>query len=234
MRRPGVGSKGAPVPQQRLDLSKLFPRWMNHLPTVLAVVGPLAGVGVVAAVNYWFSPKYTDVGYRPEQPVPFSHRLHAGELGMDCRYCHNTVERAAVAAIPPTNTCLNCHRYVKPDSEKLALVRASGETGQSIPWVRVHQLPDYSYFSHDVHLSAGVGCASCHGRIDQMERVTLSQPLSMGWCLECHRNPEPHLRPPSEITNMAYEPRAAGYDPKADPARQRALQPPENCSGCHR
>jgi hypothetical protein len=207
---------------------------MNHLPTTVAVVVPLIGVGVVCGMSYWFTPYFTDVGYAPDQPVEYSHKLHAGQLGIDCRYCHNTIERAGYAAIPPTETCLNCHRYVKTESPKLELVRQSGETGEPIPWISIHQLPDYAYFAHSPHLAAGVGCATCHGRVDQMEVVALQTPLSMGWCLRCHRNPEPHLRPVSEITNMAYDPVAEGYDPAADPHRTRELYPPQNCAGCHR
>jgi len=215
-------------------VSTIFPRWTNHLPTAFAVAVPVLAVAVVASVTYWFSPHFTDVGYQPEQPVAYSHELHAGQLGIDCRYCHNTVEYAGHAAVPPTETCLNCHNYVKTESEALSMVRESGETGESIPWVKIHQLPDYAYFNHSVHVSAGVGRVSCHGRIDQMVEVAMYEPLSMGWCLECHRNPEPHLRPVSEVTNMAYDPVAAGYDPDEDPNRTRELAPPENCSGCHR
>ena len=223
-------------------MSAIFPRWMNQIPTAAAIAVPLVGVVVVAGTWYWMSPSYTDVGYQPEQPVAFSHRLHAGELGMDCRYCHNTVEAAAFAAVPSTSTCMNCHKIIGAESETLAQVRQSYETGEPIPWVKVHQLPDYAYFSHNVHLAAGVGCESCHGRIDQMEKVTLSQSLSMGWCLDCHRNPDPHLRPTSEITNMGYMASANG----AADSRQtnahgavhssggRELAPPQHCSGCHR
>ena len=211
----------------------IFPRWMNLLPTATAVIAPVAMAAVVAGAWYWLSPGYTDVGYQPRQPVEFSHKLHAGTLGMDCRYCHNTVEVAARAAIPPTATCMNCHKIVKAESEKLALVRESFETGAAIPWVRVHQLPDYAYFDHSVHLAASVGCESCHGRIDQMERVTLMQPLSMGWCLDCHRQPGPHLRPPREITHMGYVASTNGFDRTRSP-NGRLLAPPEHCSGCHR
>jgi hypothetical protein len=154
---------------------------------------------------------------------------------MDCRYCHNTVERAAHAAIPPTGTCMQCHqKLVLPESVKLAKVRISYATGKPMPWVKVHLLPDYAYFNHSVHIAAGVGCASCHGRIDQMKVVYQNEPLSMGWCLECHRNPEPNLRPRDEVTNMAYDPVAAGYDPNTDPERTRRVNPPLHCSGCHR
>lgn len=213
-------------------MSDVFPAWMNKIPTAAAVVTPLVAAGAISGAWYWGSPWYTDVGYQPTQPIPFSHRLHAGELGMDCRYCHNTVERAAGAAIPPNETCLNCHRVIHAESEKLEPLRESNSSGQPISWVKVHQLPDYSYFNHRIHVSVGVGCASCHGRIDRMEEVHMAKPLSMGWCLECHRNPEPNLRPPSEVTNMKFD--LASYDPAADDTRVRQLMPPENCSGCHR
>ncbi|MGM0577300.1 MAG: cytochrome c3 family protein [Myxococcota bacterium] len=215
-------------------MAAIFPRWTNKIPAAIGVGAPLVLVGVVGAVWYWFSPWYTDVGYRPEQPVPFSHALHAGDLGMDCRYCHNTVEVAAKAAIPPTATCMNCHTQVRAESPKLAPVRESWETGEPVPWVRVHQVPDYAYFDHSVHVAAGVGCSSCHGRIDQMKVVTLQKPLSMSWCLDCHRDPEPNLRPLDQVTDMEWDPATADYDPAQDPNRTRAVNPPEHCSGCHR
>lgn len=212
----------------------IFPRWTNNIPIAIGVLAPLVGAGLVFAVAYWFSPRYTDVGYRPEQPVPYSHKLHAGDMGIDCRYCHNTVERSAHAAIPPTATCMNCHEQVKTESLRLRKVRESYQTGEPIEWVRVHQLPDYAYFNHSAHLAAGVGCASCHGRVDKMVVVEMVQPLSMGWCLDCHRNPEPNLRPLDQVTNMNWDPAAEDYDPKRDPARTRQVNPPLHCSGCHR
>lgn len=213
-------------------MAVIFSRSWNKLPLILGVTLP--GVLAAAAFSlwYWGSPLYTDVGYQPIQPVPFSHKLHAGDMGLDCRYCHNTVEVAGKAAIPPTSTCMNCHSKVKLDSTKLEPVRQSARTGEPIPWVRVHQLPDYAYFDHSVHVAAGVGCASCHGRIDQMEIVRMDQPLSMSWCLDCHRNPTPHLRPREEVTNMGFDP--ASYDPGNDPERTRDPVPPTHCSGCHR
>lgn len=214
----------------------LFPRWTNHAPLVFGVGIPLLLTVVLGAVWYWFSPEYTDVGHRPGQPVAFSHKLHAGELGMDCRYCHNTVERAAHAAVPPTQTCMGCHdKLILPDSPKLAPVRMSYITGMPVPWLRVHMLPDYAFFDHSVHVAAGVGCASCHGRIDQMRVVRQEKSLSMGWCLQCHRGDyKDHLRPRDQVTNMAYDPHEASYDPDRDPQRKRKLAPPLHCSGCHR
>lgn len=192
----------------------VFPRWANYLLPLL-VLGTLgAGLYVPTLVYIGFSPKATAVGYAPPQPVEFSHALHAGQLGMDCRFCHTTVENAAFAAIPATQTCMNCHVNIAgstsrhPDDrirkDKLALVTESWETGKGIPWVKVHDLPDYAYFNHAAHITKGVGCVSCHGRIDQMEVVTQVQPLSMNWCLDCHREPEKHLRPKDQVTNMAW------------------------------
>ena len=225
-------------------MANIFPRWTNYIPHAIGVGAPLVLGGVVFTVWYWFSPYYTDVGYQPTQPVPYSHRLHAGELGMDCRYCHNTVEEASFSAIPPAKTCMNCHSQVKTQSPKLAPIRDSYETGKAVEWIKVHQLPDYAYFNHSVHVSAGVGCESCHGRIDTMEVVSLSQPLSMGWCLDCHRNPTPHLRPLDKVTEMGWLEKqeelrqnkpSDAYDPAKDPAREGMfVNPPEHCSGCHR
>ena len=224
----------------------LFPRWSNSLLPVAVVVGGIMPVYVLYLVSYAFSPKTLEVGYMPEQPVAFSHELHAGQLGMDCRYCHNTVERAGHAAIPPTQTCMNCHTHIRPESPKLVAVKASYESGLPIEWVRVHRLGDYAYFDHSAHVNRGVGCVTCHGRIDQMERVYRSKTLSMGWCLECHRDPEPNLRPVSEMTNMSWggtfgltdEERTALAGRLAE-QREHVLDlyhisPSENCSTCHR
>lgn len=215
-------------------MAVIFPRWTNFLPLGLAAGAPVAVVGAVLFAWYYFSPSYTDVGYQPPQPVPFSHALHAGDLGMDCRYCHFTAERAAVAAIPPTETCMNCHAQVRAESPALELVRQSQLTGESIAWRRVHLLPDYAFFDHSVHLAAGVGCTSCHGRVDQMDVVRQEEPLSMSWCLDCHRDPQPHLRPREHVTDMSWDGAAVGYDPALDPARSRDPSPPIHCSGCHR
>ncbi len=212
----------------------IFPRWTNNVPIIVGLIAPLAGASLIFAVWYWFSPLYTDVGYRPDQPVAYSHKLHAGELGIDCRYCHNTVEKTAHAAIPPAATCMNCHELVKTESPRLDLVRESLATGKAIPWVRVHQLPDYAYFNHSPHVAAGVGCASCHGRVDQMTVVEMKQPLSMGWCLDCHRDPKPNLRPLDQVTNMDWDGSQSPYDPDRDANRKRKVNPPTHCSGCHR
>ena len=196
----------------------VFPQWHNKIPLVFfGIVGPVATLAVIAAVWYYFSPRFTDVGYMPEQPVPYSHQLHAGELGMDCRYCHTGAERASSARVPPTQTCMTCHTRVKTQSADLRLVRASWVEDKPIEWVRIHKTPDYAYFEHSAHMQAGVGCESCHGRIDQMVEVAQDQPLNMGWCLDCHREPERHLRPVSELTTM-------GYAEKRHAAQQASLE----------
>jgi len=213
----------------------LFPRWSNLLLPTAIVVGLVAPLYVVLMVAYGFSPKTTQVGYQPFQPVPFSHAMHAGELGMDCRYCHTSVEHAAFAAIPPTQTCMNCHTQIRKDSPKLVKVQESYQTGLSIDWIKVHSLPDYAYFDHSAHISRGIGCVSCHGRVDQMEVVHQHAPLSMGWCLECHRNPEPHLRPPSEATNLAWNQRLElTREQRQALGTNFNIQPSEDCSTCHR
>ena len=213
----------------------LFPRWTNRVPAIVAVALGALAVGVVAAFWYWGTEKYWKVGYSPEQPIAFSHKLHAGDLGMDCRYCHSTVERSPFAAVPPTQTCMNCHSKVKADSPKLALLRERFADDKPIPWVRVHDLPDFVYFDHSAHVTSGVGCSSCHGRIDQMARVVQKAPLTMGWCLDCHRNAAPNLRAATEITKMDWQPRAsAAANEVARTATGREAQPPVHCSGCHR
>ena len=215
-------------------MAVIFPKWSNYLPLALAVVLGIGAVSASFGFWYWGSPEYIEVGYAPEQPVAFSHKLHTGDLGLDCRYCHNSVEESAHAAIPATSTCMNCHSIVKADSAKLSLIREAHAANEPVEWVNVHMLPDYAYFDHRVHVAAGVGCASCHGRIDQMEVVKQAEPLSMGWCLDCHRDPSDHLRPLKEVTNMTYDPVTAGYDAENDPHRSRMPTPPEGCSGCHR
>ena len=191
-------------------------------------------VSVVLGIWYYFSPKYTDVGYRPVQPVPFSHKMHAGDLGMDCRYCHSMVEESPMANVPPTQTCINCHKIVKRTSDKLKVVQESFATGTPIEWVRVHNLPDYVYFSHAAHLNAGVGCVSCHGNVRQMEVVEQKQPLSMSWCLDCHRNPDNHLRPRAELTNMDWTPPKNQASFAKKQRADRKIAPSEDCSTCHR
>lgn len=215
-------------------MAQIFPQWTNKLPLILLVVGLFATVSAVAGVWYYFSPEYTDVGYRPVQPVPYSHKLHAGDLGIDCRYCHTSVETSAKANVPPTATCMNCHTLILPESEKLLPIRESFATGQPMEWVRIHNIPDYAYFNHSSHINVGVGCVSCHGDVSKMVVVEQQKPLSMGWCLDCHRNPDPNLRPLEEVTNMTWQPPADQADFVARWKKEKNINPPVNCSGCHR
>jgi len=211
-----------------------FPKWANILrPAVpILVVGGAVYTGLIVWLG--FSPKTTDVGYAPKQPVPYSHALHVGQLGMDCRYCHTTVETAAHAAVPPTQTCMNCHSMVRANSEKLIPVRESYATGMPVEWIRVHDLPDYAYFNHSAHVRRGIGCVSCHGRVDTMEVVYQAEPLSMGWCLECHRNPERHLRPLDTVTQMDWVPEEDQEVLGARLAEMYDINPPVDCNTCHR
>ncbi|MDP1560039.1 MAG: cytochrome c3 family protein [Pirellulaceae bacterium] len=217
-----------------------FPRWANYLvPTaILLAIGILTYLPLLWSVG--FSAQTTSVGYEPVQPLPFSHKVHAGDLQIDCRYCHTTVERAAYAAIPATEVCMNCHAAIKSDSDLLKNVRDSYGSGTPIHWIKVHDLPDFVFFDHSAHVNRGVGCVSCHGRVDQMEVVHQSAPLSMGWCLECHRQPEARLRPREAVTDMEWS--AADEDLSAKGLGQQLMQDyhirsPEfmtSCSVCHR
>ena len=220
----------------------LFPKWSNHSPTIAALLTLVGGTAVIGGLWYYAPNKYFEVGYTPVQPVEYSHKLHAGDLGMDCRYCHSTVERSSFAAVPATEVCMNCHSKVKTESPNLAPVRESYANDTPIPWIKVHNLPDYVYFNHSAHLGAGVGCSTCHGRVDQMIRVGQVSALSMGWCLECHRNPGPALRKHEDVTNMAWQPpdegspeyAAAQANPVTKDGEGRKVNPPVHCSGCHR
>lgn len=225
-------------------MTVLFPKWTNKLPAFLALGAAATGLFVVFVVTYWFSPKHTDVGYQPFQPIDYSHKLHAGVLGMDCRYCHRMVENGPHATVPDADTCMGCHTNVKKDSLALAPLREAYGDGKGdnkpVEWVKVHLLPQYAYFNHAVHARANVGCTSCHGRVDQMEIVRQVEPLSMGWCLECHRDPTPHIRPEGvSVTKMDWAPddasRAAAMARlQAKAGEFPALNPPTHCGACHR
>lgn len=227
-------------------MTELFPKWTNKLPAFVALGAAAAGLFAVFVVYYWFSPEHTDVGYQPYQPIEYSHRLHAGSKGMDCRYCHRMVETGPHATVPDADTCLGCHNQIQTVKNspllKPLFASAPSDKGEGTPikWVKVHLLPEYSYFNHAVHVHANVGCASCHGRVDQMEIVRQVEPLSMGWCLACHRNPTSHIRPvgvsPTQMDWVA--------DPQSIEAAKKRLEwagdvppelnPPTHCSGCHR
>lgn len=212
----------------------IFPKWTNLLREGTAALALGGLVFAVVLITGVFSPEMSAIGYAPVQPVEYSHALHAGELGIDCRYCHSSVETTAKANIPPTATCMNCHAYIKTESLKLALVFESAETGKPIPWVRVHDLPDFVFFNHAGHIQSNVGCVSCHGRVDNMEVVEQTEALTMGWCLRCHRDPDENLRPQEFVTTMDWK---APGDPAAFGAQLRQehkIEPSEDCTTCHR
>src|ERR1700756_668348 len=187
-------------------MSDIFPKWTNRLPMMIVVGVLLMGTGVTAGVWYYFTNKYTNVGYQPEQPVAFSHALHAGQLGMDCRYCHNAVEKSWYSNIPASSTCMNCHNQVLKDDPRLALVRESAQSGKPISWVQVHRVPDFVYFNHSVHVDRGISCVECHGTVNKMDEVYQVQSLSMTFCLDCHCHPETKLRPLDKITDLNWRP----------------------------
>lgn len=180
------------------------------MPLKVAVCLGFVAVGIVAAATYYATPKYTRVGYEPTQPVPFSHKKHVGELGLDCRYCHSYVEVSSHSNVPTNQTCYNCHgpdkTQVAKDSPQLEMVREAHKTGTPIEWTKIHKNPDYAYFDHSAHVNRGVSCVSCHGQINEMEVVKQAESHSMGWCLDCHRNPENNLRPLDQVTNLTYKP----------------------------
>ena len=215
-------------------MAQLFTKKANIAPLFVLLTITVLLIIIIGAIWYWGSPKFTDVGYQPEQPVPYSHKFHVGELGMDCRYCHTGVEITAIAMIPPTQTCMNCHTRVKPSSDSLKVVKESWDAGKPIQWVRVHKSPDYVYFDHSAHVNIGVGCKSCHGRVDRMNVVMQTEPLSMSWCLDCHRNPAEHIRPVSEITNMNWFPGEDHSEFAKNMIQELNITPPTDCQGCHR
>lgn len=222
-------------------MSQLFPRGANTIARVfiaLVVVGALGFLGFLYMLQS--SPYVTEVGVAREQPVPFSHEHHVSGLGLDCRYCHTTVETSASAGIPAPGLCMNCHKKVWADAPMLKPIRDSFKNDTPLKWNRVHDLPDFVYFNHSVHIGRGVACVSCHGKVNEMPLMWKEKTLYMGWCLDCHRNPEPNLRPVSEVTNMNWKPDAEWKKvDKLSHAGIRKTQPGHinqltNCAICHR
>ena len=183
------------------------------------------------------SPYVNYMGVAQAQPVPFSHQHHVGGLGIDCRYCHTTVETSGFASIPPTKTCMNCHAQIWTNAPMLEPVRASFRTGESLQWTRVHDLPDFVYFDHSIHVSKGVGCSSCHGPVDRMPLMYAANTLQMEWCLDCHRNPAKELRPREQVFNVEYVKPANQLQLGAELVKQYHIRTPHDltsCSTCHR
>jgi hypothetical protein len=197
------------------------------------VAAVAAALAVPTAMMLWVRTPYVTKEDEPvEQPIAFDHRHHVRDEGIDCLYCHSDAARAKAAGVPPTALCMHCHAQVWQRAERLAPVRASFFDDRPIHWRRVHQLPDFVYFDHSAHVSHGVGCVECHGRIDLMAAVHPVAPLTMKWCLDCHRDPAPHLRPVSAVTDMEWHASTQG---SAELLRDRGrVDPPVDCSGCHR
>jgi hypothetical protein len=187
-------------------MSQIFHRSTNTMSraTIFGAVFVLAALGLIA-MEIQRSPYVTDAGVRKPQPVPFSHQHHVSGLGIDCRYCHTSVETSSFAGIPPTKTCMNCHAQIWTNAQLLEPVRASYRSGESLQWTRVNQLPDFVYFNHSIHVTKGVGCNTCHGPVDQMPLMYQQESLQMEWCLSCHRAPEENLRPRDQVFNMRYQ-----------------------------
>jgi cytochrome c553 len=204
----------------------------------LSLIGALVTVAllVIAMVIYSRSPYPEFMQKSPEQPVPFSHPLHVGTLQLDCRYCHAGVEVSASASVPATQTCMTCHSQIKTDSAALAPIRESWETGEPVEWNRVHDLGDFVYFNHSIHVTKGVGCSTCHGKVNEMAQVTQVSALTMGWCLDCHRAPEQHLRPADQVFNMNWEEPADQLEQGRKLIQEYNIQVSRltNCSICHR
>jgi hypothetical protein len=189
-------------------------------------------VAALAAITE--SPYITEVGVARSQPVPFSHKHHVGDDGIDCRYCHTSVENSSFAGIPPTKTCMSCHSQIWADSPALAPVRNSFRDDQSIQWTRVHNLPGFVYFDHSIHVHKGIGCSTCHGRVDMMPLTWRENTLYMDWCLECHREPERFVRPREYVFNMDYSPPADQIALGQKLVKEYKIQKLTSCSTCHR
>ncbi len=230
---------------------QIFPRSSNAISRA-SLFGPV----FVAVALFWIlaqlqrSPYITYAGVRKSQPVPFSHQHHVTGLGIDCRYCHTSVEQSSFAGIPPTKTCMNCHSQIWTNAPMLEPVRASYRTGESLQWARVNQLPDFVYFNHSIHVAKGVGCNDCHGAVDQMPLTYQEASLQMEWCLNCHRAPEKFLRPREQVFNMRYQQPTTSLPVQVDGTsytdqdslgsalvkkyRLRTVQDITSCNTCHR
>src|SRR5436190_8037384 len=219
-------------------MSQFFHRSANTISrvSIFGAVFIAAGlIGLMTQVNR--SPWVTQARVAREQPIQFSHERHVAGNGIDCRYCHTSVEESRFAGIPPTKTCMNCHSQIFSNAPFLEPIRASFNSNRPIHWTRVHDLPDFVYFDHSIHVAKGVGCATCHGRVDRMPLIYQENSLQMRWCLECHRNPAKYVRPKDQVFNMAYE------RPADDPGLGERLVKEykiagadqlTSCSTCHR
>lgn len=225
------GERGGP----REIMASVFPRWSNTALRIAIAAVFLGGAAAVAApMIYVRSDWNTGQNLPVQQPVQFDHRHHVQDDAIDCRFCHYTVERAGNAGMPSTALCMGCHSQIWNQSPKLQLVRSSYFSDTPIPWSRVNDIPDFVYFNHAIHVNKGVGCVTCHGRVDQMPDVHKVSPMSMAWCLDCHRAPERHLRPPSAVADMDWDagPDAARIGRQI--AQELGVRRLTHCSTCHR
>ncbi len=214
----------------------IFTKKADRTLKIIALSILLLGGSIAGATYYYGTPEYTRVGYAPEQPVPFSHKLHVGKLGMSCVYCHSNVEKSPHANVPSTQTCMSCHNQIKADSPLLAKVRESWQDGNPVEWERIHKLPDYAHFNHALHINRGVSCVSCHGQVNEMDVAYHAKPLSMSWCLECHRHPENYLRPRESVPDMEWKPPHGirQIELGKDLKESWKINPSQSCQGCHR
>lgn len=202
----------------------------------LSIVGAILFVIGLGAFGYWLarSSYYTKVGVDVEQPVPFSHRHHVEGVGIDCRFCHTSVEKSSFAGIPPTATCMKCHNIIWKESPALEPVRESWRTGKPLNWWRVHDLPDHVYFNHSVHIAKGVSCLECHGQVNNMPLMRKQNTLHMEWCLACHRDPVKRLSPKEEVFNMHWQKPENIKELQKQLAEKYKVKSVQNCSACHR
>jgi hypothetical protein len=216
-------------------MSQIF----HHSTNTLSRLSIFGGIFIIAFLVWaWAELNASTYATRAkvpvEQPVPFSHEHHVGGLGIDCRYCHTTVENSSFANIPPTKTCMNCHSQIWSTAPMLESVRESFRTDKSIRWIRVHDLPDYVYFNHSIHVAKGVGCTTCHGQVNKMPLMWQESSLQMTWCLECHRHPERFVRPRSEVFSVTYKLPADQLELGRKLVKEYSIQSLTSCSTCHR
>ena len=216
-------------------MAQLFPRWANSAVRGLLIAAGVLVAGAPLALIAWTrTPSATGQYVAVTQPIPFSHALHVNGVRIDCRYCHATAERSATAGLPPTRACVGCHTDLWLNSPPFEPVRRSVHTGTPIAWQRVTRLPDFVFFNHAVHTRKGIGCESCHGRVDLMMQVYQTAPLTMGWCLECHREPQRYIRPVAEVTHMGWEPTGDQLAMGLKLVAQYHVRSVTTCTGCHR
>jgi hypothetical protein len=202
-------------------------------------VSIFGGIGLLATLAFFAaalnrSPYVSEVGVARAQPVPFSHKHHVADDGIDCRYCHTSVENSSFAGIPSTKICMNCHTQIWPESIMLEPVRESYRTGKSLEWTRVHNLPGFVYFDHSIHVNKGVGCSTCHGRVDRMPLMWREHSLYMEWCLECHREPERYVRPREQVFNMEWQPPEDQLVLGRKLVKEYQIESATSCTTCHR